>query len=95
MRYPSPNHQWDVHRLNLFLLTPPWARGSSISPRVLHKPLLLHDQAGCTRAWVEVEVRAHKPRLQGRKGMSKPLHLRLSLQISWLFKVHFLSFAYG
>ena len=29
----SPSHQWDVHRLGSFLLTPPWARGTSISCR--------------------------------------------------------------
>ena len=43
MGYPSPSHQWDVHRLGLFLLTPPWAKGTSISPRALHKPLPLHN----------------------------------------------------
>ena len=50
---------------SLFLLTPPWARGTSISPRALHKPLLLHYKARWVRVWVQVEVeaRAHKPRL--------------------------------
>ena len=42
--HPSPNHQWDIHRLNLFLLILPWARGTSISLKVLYKPLLLHNQ---------------------------------------------------
>ena len=60
IRYPSPRNQWDVRRLNLFLLTLPWARGTSISLRVLHKPLLLHNQAGWARSWVKVEARAHK-----------------------------------
>ena len=41
MGHPSPSHQWDVHKLSLFLPTPPWAREDSTSPRVLHRPLLL------------------------------------------------------
>ena len=63
MGHPNPSHQWDVHRLGLFLLTPPWARGTSISPKELSRPLPLHDQARRARAWVEVEDRAHKPGL--------------------------------
>ena len=54
MGHPSPSHQWDVHRLGLFLFTPPWARGTSISPKALQKPLPLHNQVGWARAWVEV-----------------------------------------
>ena len=46
---------------SVFLLTLPWARGTSISLRVLHKPLLLHNQAGWARAWVEVKAKAHRP----------------------------------
>ena len=57
-------------------LPPPWDKGASISPRALHRPLLLHDQV---RAWVEVKARAHKPGLQGPRGVSTPLHLKLSL----------------
>ena len=95
MGHPSPNHQWDVHRLSLFLLTPQWPRGTSISLKVLHHPLLLHNQDGWAKAWVEVEVRAHKPRLQGPRGMPTLLHIRLSLLISQLFKVHFYSLTYG
>ena len=95
MRHLSPNHQWDVHRLSLFLLTPLWAKGTSINLRVLHKPLILHNHAEWAKAWVEVKVRAHKPGLQGPKGMSTPSHLRLSLQISRLFRVHFYYLAYG
>ena len=64
MGHPSTSHQWDVHRLNLFLPTPPWANGASISSKALHRPLLLHDQARWARVWVGVEVeaeaRAHK-----------------------------------
>ena len=45
MGHPSPSHQWDVRRLSLFLLTLPWARGTSINPKALHRPLLLHNQA--------------------------------------------------
>ena len=99
MEHPSLNHQWDVRRLGLLLLTSPWAKGTSISPRVLHRPLLLHNQVGWSRAWVKVEVKieakAHRLGLQGPKGVSTPSHLRLSLQISPLFKVHFYSLAYG
>ena len=60
MGHPSPSHQWDIHRLGLFLCTLPWARGTNSSPRVLQRPLLLHYQAKQARAWVEVENRAHK-----------------------------------
>ena len=45
MGHPSPSHQWDIHRLSLLLLTPPWAKGTNISPKELHRPLPLHDQA--------------------------------------------------
>ena len=63
MGHPSPSHQWDVHRLSLFLLTLPWAKGASTSPGLLHMPLLFHNQARWARVWVEVEARAHKSRL--------------------------------
>ena len=45
MGHLSPSHQWDVHRLGLFLLTQPWAKGIGFSSRALHKPLPLHNQA--------------------------------------------------
>ena len=70
MGHPSPSHQWDMHRRNLFLPTPPWAREDSISPRVPHSHLLLHSQVEWAGAWVEVRARAHKPRLQGPKGVA-------------------------
>ena len=99
MGHPSPSHQWDIRRRSLFLLTPPWAKGTNMNPRELHRPLVLHSQAGWVRAWVEVEVkvegRAHKLGLQRPKGMSTPSHLRLSLQINLSFRVHFYSFSYG
>ena len=97
MRHRSPSHQWDVRRLNLFLPTPPWAKGTSISLRVLYWPLLLPKQAGWAKEWIEVEVeaKAYKTGLQGPRGVSTPLHLKLSLQISRSFRVHFYSFAYG
>ena len=76
-------------------LPPPWARGASISPKALHRPLILHDQARWAKAWVEVEARAYKPGLQGPKGVSTQSHLRPSLQISRSFGVHFYSLAYG
>ena len=76
-------------------LPPPWAKRASISPKALHIPLLLHNQARWAKAWVEVEARAHKPRLQGPKGVSMPSHLRSSLRTSRSFKVHFYSLPYG
>ena len=63
MGHLSPSHKWDIHRHCLFLLTPPWARGDSIDPMVPHKPLLLYNQVGRARAWVEVGDRAHKTEL--------------------------------
>ena len=80
MGHPSPSHKLDVHRLGLFLLTLPRARGTNISPRALHRPLLLHDQARQDNAWVEVEDRALKPGLQRPRGVSTPSHLRMRLQ---------------
>ena len=94
MGRPSPSHQWDVHRLDLFLLTLPWARGTNISPRTLHRPLLLHDLARQTKAWLEVEDMAHKPGLKRPRGVSTPSYLKMRLQISRLFRVHFFSFAF-
>ena len=32
----SPNHQWDMRKRSLFLLTPAWAKGTGVSPKVLH-----------------------------------------------------------
>ena len=89
-------NQWDVHKLSLFLLTPPWAKGTNISPKALHRPLLLHNQVGWAKACVEVEVetRDHKLGLQGPRGVSTPSH-QLSLHIIRLFRVHFYSIAYG
>ena len=37
MGHHSPSHQWDMRGRSLFLLTPAWARGIGISPKVLHK----------------------------------------------------------
>ena len=37
----------------------------------------------------------HRLGLQGPRGVSTPLQLRLSLQISWLFRVLFYFIAYG
>ena len=73
---------------------PNMGQGTNISPRVLHKHLLLRRQAKGARAWVEVEDRAHRPGLRGPRGVSTPLHLRLSLQINRLFNVPFYSIAY-
>ena len=63
MGHPSPNHQWDVRILDLFLLTLPWAKGTNISLKVLQRSLLFHNQVGWAKAWVEVEARAHRPGL--------------------------------
>ena len=56
---------------------------------------LFRRQAREAKAWVEVEYKAHSPRLRGPKGVFMPLHLRLSRQISRLFKVCLYSRAYG
>ena len=95
MGHHSPIHQWGMHRRLLFLPTSPWARKDNISPRVLHKHLLFRKRTTWAGAWVKVEDKAHRPGLQGPKGVSTPSHLRLSLQIIWSFKVHFYSFASG
>ena len=95
MGHLSPSHKWDVRRLSLFLPTPLWAKEASISPKALHKQLLLHNQARWARAWIEVNARAHKLGLQGPRDVSTSLHHRLSLQISRSFRVHFYSLAYG
>ena len=86
MGHLSLSHQWDVRRLSF--------RVTSISLRVLHMPLLFHNQVGWAKAWVEVEARAHRSGLWGPRGVSTLLHLRLSLQISQSFKVHSYSLAY-
>ena len=39
MEHHSPNHQWDMHRHSLFLLTLVWVRGTSFSCGVLRKHL--------------------------------------------------------
>ena len=76
-------------------LPPPWARGTSISPKALHNSLPHHNQVGWARVWVEVKVRAHKQGLHIPKGLSTPSHPSLHLQISRLFRVHLCSFANG
>ena len=52
MGHHSFNHHWDMRGCSLLLLTPAWARGTYVSPRVLHKHLLLRRWA----AWVEVKA---------------------------------------
>ena len=37
----SPNQQWDSHICSSFLLTPVWAKGTGVSPRVLQKHSLI------------------------------------------------------
>ena len=59
----NPNHQWDMHRHSLFLLTPSWAKGTGINPRVLQKHLLFNRRATWARAWVGVEVKTSRPGL--------------------------------
>ena len=41
MGHQSPNHQWDSHRCSSFLITPTWAKGTGVSPKVLHKHFLI------------------------------------------------------
>ena len=72
IRYHGPNHQWDMHRRSLFLLTLAWTRGTGINPRVLNKHLLFSRRATWARAWIGVEVRTSRPRLQGPRGVSTP-----------------------
>ena len=38
----NPNYRWDMHRRSLFLLTPAWARRTSICPKVRYKHRLSH-----------------------------------------------------
>ena len=71
MGHHSLNHQWGMHRRSLFLPTLPWAKEDSIGHRVLHKHLLFGRWTIWVGAWVEVEDRAHKPRLQGIDSVRK------------------------
>ena len=89
MGHRSPSHQWDMRGHSLFLLTPMWARGTSISLRVLHKHLLLRRWATWAKAWVGVEAKISRSVLQGPKGVSMLWYCRLSLQISLICGVHF------
>ena len=73
-------------------LPPPWAKKESISHRALQRALLLRSLARWAKAGVE--AKAHKLGLQEPKGVSTPLHRRLRLQISRLFKVCFYSRVY-
>ena len=77
MGHHSPSHQWDMHRHSLFLTTLSWAKEDNTSPRMLHKHLLSRKQATRVRAWVEVDDKAHKPGLQGPRGVSTLVHHRL------------------
>ena len=45
------------------------AKGTSFKCRVLRKCLLSHRQVRKARVWVEVEVRGHRPTLQGTMGV--------------------------
>ena len=40
MGHHSPNHQWDMHRRSLLLLTPAWARGKVSVPSVTQAPTI-------------------------------------------------------
>ena len=92
----TPQSQSSIgHAQTQFLLTPVLARETSISPRVLHKHLLLHRRAREARVWVEVEDRAHKLGLQGPRGMSTSSYRRLSQRISRPYRVCFYYLAYG
>ena len=72
-----------------------WSRGTSISPMVQHRHQLFHKRAREASEWVEVWYMAHRPGLRGPKGVFTPLHLRLSLQISHIYKVCFYSRSQG
>ena len=45
MGHLNLSNQWDMHRHSLFLPTPSRAREDSISPKVLHKHLLIRRRA--------------------------------------------------
>ena len=60
MGHLSPSHPWDVNGCSMFLFTPAWARGTSISIRVLHQRLLLRRHTREARVRVEVEDKAHR-----------------------------------
>ena len=70
MGHHNPNHQWDMHRHSLFLLTPTCARGIGISPRVLHQHLLFYRRATWAKAWVKVKDRSLRLGIQGPRGVS-------------------------
>ena len=72
MGHHNPSRQWDMRRRSLFLLTPTWANGNDVSPRVLHKHLLFYRRAILARAGVEVEVEDKdlKPGLWRPRGVS-------------------------
>ena len=80
---------------NTLCSTPMRVRGTSLSPRVLHRSLLLHRQAKEARVWVEAEDRAHKLRRKGPRGLSIPSHHKLSQRTSQLYRVRFYYLAYG
>ena len=63
MGHLSPSHHLDKNGHSLFLLNPVRARGTSISPGVLYKSLLLHELAREAGVWVEVEDKAQGSRL--------------------------------
>ena len=84
-----------MHRRNLFLLSPAWAKGTGISPRVLHKRLLLHRQAREVRVWVEAKDKAYRLGLRRPRGVSTSLYHQLSQRTSQLYRVCFCYLAYG
>ena len=90
----SPSHPWDRRGHSLFLHPPVWVKETSISPKVLHKHLLLYRHAREARVWVGTPDRAHGPGHQGFRGMSTPSYHRLNLQISKLYRVCFCYLAY-
>ena len=97
MGHHSPSHQWDLRRRILFLLNPARARGTDISPKVLHKHLLFRRWATSFKAWVGVGVgvgvgtKVSRPVLQGPRGVSTLWYQRLRLQISLAYRVCFRS----
>ena len=91
-RTSQSNHQWDRCGHSLFPLTLVRAKGTSISPKVLYRSFLLHREV---RVWAEAKDKAHRPRLQGSRGMSMPSHHRLSQLINRLYRVRFCSLAFG
>ena len=91
----SPSQRWDRSGYSIFLHPLVWVKGAIISLRELHGHLLLHRQAREVRLWAKAKDEAHRQGRQGFRGVSKPLHHRLSPESSQSYKVRFCYLTYG